>query len=182
MFIYLEATLNKIWIGDVVYKKKQMIPQVGDKVPKFSGNNEKGIEISNESLLGKKYILFFYPKDDSPGCTKEACSIRDNYKAISKQGYEIYGISPDSEKKHQRFIDKYEFQYSLIADPDKEIINSFEVWGPKKFMGREIVGVYRTTFIINEQGVIEGIIDKVKTKDHAQQILDLIDSFEPASI
>lgn len=156
-----------------------MIPVVGDKVPNFIGNNEKGESVSNETLKRKKYILFFYPKDDSPGCTKEACSIRDNYRAIKKLGYEIYGVSPDKEKKHQKFIDKYEFQFSLIADPEKEIINAFEVWGPKKFMGREIIGVYRTTFLINEEGVIEGVIDKVKTKDHAQQILDLIGTLEP---
>lgn len=151
-----------------------MIPSVGDAVPDFAGNDEKGNEVSKSSLLGKKYILFFYPKDDSPGCTKEACSIRDHFKAIQKLGYEVYGVSPDKEKKHQKFIDKYEFQYSLIADPDKDIINAFHVWGPKKFMGREIIGVYRTTFLIDEKGIVEGVIDKVKTKDHAQQILDLI--------
>ena len=157
-----------------------MIPSAGDRVPNFKGNNEKGEAVSNDSLLGKKYILFFYPKDDSPGCTKEACSIRDNYKEIKKHGYEVYGVSPDKEKKHQKFIDKYEFQYSLLADPEKEIINAFEVWGPKKFMGREIIGVYRTTFLVNEEGVIDGVIDKVKTKDHAQQILDLIGTLQPA--
>ena len=151
-----------------------MIPQAGQKVPNFSGNNEKGQLVSNETLKGKKYILFFYPKDDSPGCTKEACSVRDNFSQIKKLGYEVYGVSPDKEKKHQKFIDKYEFQYSLIADPEKEIINSFSLWGPKKFMGREIVGVYRTTFLVNEEGIIEGVIDKVKTKDHGIQITELI--------
>ncbi len=154
-----------------------MIPVAGDSVPKFSGNNEKGELISNESLLGNKYILFFYPKDDTPGCTKEACSIRDDYKSIRKLGYKVYGVSPDNEKKHQKFIDKYEFQYSLIADPEKEIINSFEVWGPKKFMGKEYNGVYRTTFLVNEKGMVEGVIKKVKTKEHAKQIIELINSF-----
>jgi len=155
-----------------------MIPTAGQSIPSFSGKNEKGEIVSNETLLGKKFILFFYPKDDSPGCTKEACSIRDNFSQIKKLGYEVYGVSPDKEKKHQKFIDKYEFQYSLIADTEKEIINSFNVWGPKKFMGREIVGVYRTTFLIDEKGVIQGVIDKVKTKDHGQQILDMIKGLE----
>jgi peroxiredoxin Q/BCP len=146
----------------------------GDKVPVFSLPNEKGETISNDSLLGKKYILFFYPKDDSPGCTKEACSLRDNYKVFKKNEYEIYGISPDKEKKHQKFIDKYEFQYSLLADTEREMINTFGYWGPKKFMGREIVGVYRTTVVVNEDGIINTIIDKVKTKEHAQQLIDAL--------
>ncbi len=146
----------------------------GDKVPSFSLPNEKGQIISNESLLGKKYVLFFYPKDDSPGCTKEACSIRDNYKYFKNNGYEVFGVSPDKEKKHQKFIDKYEFQFSLLADTEKEMINAFGYWGPKKFMGREIVGVYRTTVVVNEVGVIDTIIDKVKTKEHGQQLIEAL--------
>lgn len=148
--------------------------QVGGKVPAFSLNDENGNVVSNESLTGKKYILFFYPKDDSPGCTKEACSLRDNYRTFEKSGYEIYGISPDTEKKHKKFIDKYEFQYSLLADPDKVMINDFGLWGPKKFMGREIVGVHRTTFVINEKGIITEIISKVKTKEHADQLISAL--------
>lgn len=146
----------------------------GDAIPKFEATNEDGEIISSESLKGNKVILFFYPKDDSPGCTKEACSIRDKYRTFEKKGYKIFGVSPDNEKKHRKFIDKYEFQYSLLADPEKEIINSFGLWGPKKFMGREIVGVHRTTFVINEEGKIEVIIDKVKTKEHAQQLIDAL--------
>jgi len=153
-----------------------MIPKVGNAVPEFNGTLEDGSAISNTSLLGEKYILFFYPKDDSPGCTKEACSIRDNYNSIKKLGYKVYGVSPDTEKKHQKFIDKYEFQYSLIADPEKKIINKFNLWGPKKFMGREITGVYRTTFIVDEEGKITNVIEKVKTKVHADQIIDAINS------
>ena len=151
-----------------------MIPREGDAVPDFIGTLEDGSTIDNNSLLGEKYILFFYPKDDTPGCTKEACSIRDNYNSIKKLGYKVFGVSPDTEKKHQKFIDKYEFQYSLIADPEKKIINTFNLWGPKKFMGREITGVYRTTFIIDEQGKITNVIDKVKTKVHADQIIEAI--------
>jgi peroxiredoxin Q/BCP len=147
----------------------------GNEIPNFVTTNELGEEISKQSLLGQKYILFFYPKDDSPGCTKEACSIRDNFKRINKQGYEVYGISPDTEKKHSKFKEKYEFQFSLLSDPDKEVIQSFGLWGPKKFMGREITGVYRTTLIVNESSKIQKIISKVKTKEHGQQILDALE-------
>ena len=147
---------------------------VGDAVPNFSLLDQTSSAVSNETLLGSKYILFFYPKDDSPGCTKEACAIRDNYKKISKAGYQVFGISPDTVKKHNKFIDKYEFQYSLLADENKEMINAFGLWGPKKFMGREVIGVHRTTFIIDEEGKIEHIILKVKTKEHDRQILELV--------
>ncbi len=145
---------------------------IGDKIPSFAAQNEKGDIISSDGLLGKKYILFFYPKDDSPGCTKEACSIRDNYRRFEKNDILVFGVSPDNMKKHQKFIDKYEFQYSLLADPEKKIINDFGLWGPKKFMGREIIGVHRTTFVVDEEGVIENIITKVKTKEHGNQILE----------
>lgn len=148
---------------------------IGESVPSFNLFNEKEEVVSSELLLGSKYILFFYPKDDSPGCTKEACSIRDNFKALTKKGYKVFGVSPDKSKKHQKFIDKYEFQYSLLADVDKKMINDFGLWGPKKFMGRDIEGVYRTTIIVNEDGVIDHIIEKVVTKSHGQQILDILD-------
>ncbi len=148
--------------------------KVNDKVPSFTLENEDGEMVSSADLLGSKYILFFYPKDDSPGCTKQACSIRDHFKYITKLGYKVYGVSPDKVAKHKKFIAKYEFQYSLLADTEKSLINAFEVWGPKKFMGREIVGVYRSTFIINEEGIITHVIDKVKTKIHGEQILAAI--------
>jgi len=150
--------------------------QIGQKVPSFSLPNEKEEIISSESLIGEKYILFFYPKDDSPGCTKEACSIRDNYRSLQKKGFKVFGVSPDKAKKHQKFIDKYEFQYSLLADTEKEMINAFGLWGPKKFMGREIVGVYRKTVIVDEDGIITHIIDKVVTKSHGDQILEVLAS------
>ncbi len=146
---------------------------VGDKAPEFTILNEDGQEIKLSDYRGKKLVLFFYPKDDSPGCTKEACNLRDNYRALQKMGYEVLGVSPDKPAKHRKFIDKYEFQYSLAADTEKEIINSYGLWGTKKFMGREVVGVHRTTFLINEKGIIDNIIFKVKTKDHAQQIIAL---------
>ncbi len=147
---------------------------IGKPVPAFELLDQKEQSVSSASLLGKKYILFFYPKDDSPGCTKEACSIRDNYRNISKAGFEVFGVSPDKPKKHQKFIDKYEFQYSLLADPDKKMINDFGLWGPKKFMGREIEGVYRTTVIVDEEGNVMDIIDKVVTKIHGEQLLEAI--------
>ena len=144
----------------------------GDKAPDFNMLNEEGKNVALEDFKGKKLVLFFYPKDDSPGCTKEACNLRDNYRKLQKEGYEVLGVSPDTSKKHKKFIDKYEFQYSLLADCDKEVINSYGIWGPKKFMGREYDGLHRTTFIISEEGIIEKIIEKVKTKDHANQILE----------
>lgn len=154
--------------------------KIGQKVPNFSLQNQDETLVTQETLLGKKFVLFFYPKDDSPGCTKEACSVRDNYKKIKKKGFEVYGISPDKASKHRKFIEKYEFQYDLLADPEKETINKFGLWGPKQFMGKEIVGVYRTTLIVNEEGVVTHIIDKVKTKDHGEQILAALEEIEVA--
>lgn len=147
---------------------------IGDSVPNFKGNIEDGTEVNSENLTGQKYILFFYPKDDSPGCTREACNLRDNYRWFEKNGFKIFGVSPDNEKKHQKFIDKYEFQYSLIADPEKEIIKAFGIWGPKKFMGRQFDGVHRTTFVIGDDGKIVEIIKKVKTKEHAEQLKEAL--------
>ena len=152
--------------------------QVGEKAPDFESVDENGNAIALKDFVGKKLILFFYPKDDSPGCTKEACSLRDNYRALTKAGYTILGFSPDKYTKHKKFIDKYEFQYSLVADPDKKIIQDYACWGPKKFMGREVTGVYRTTFLVNEEGIIDHIFTKVKTKDHAQQILDQVEQMQ----
>jgi len=148
--------------------------KIGQKVPNFALQDQDERIITNEDLLGKNYILFFYPKDDSPGCTKEACSIRDNFKKIQKESFDVYGISPDKASKHRKFIDKYEFQYPLLADPEKETIKKFGLWGPKKFMGKEIVGVYRTTLIVNDEGIVSHIIDKVKTKEHGEQILEAL--------
>ena len=153
---------------------------IGKKVPTFSIIDQNENTVSSDNLIGKKYILFFYPKDDSPGCTKEACSIRDHFKEIKKMGYEVYGVSPDKAKKHQKFIDKYEFQYSLLADTEKEMIQNFGLWGPKKFMGREIIGVYRTTVLVDEEGIVQHIIEKVVTKSHGEQILNAIKEMEAA--
>ena len=145
--------------------------QVGDKAPDFKVNDQDGNIISSKDYIGKKWIVFFYPKADTPGCTAEACNLRDNYKELQKEGYELIGVSADNEKNQKKFKEKYHFPFPLLADEDKIVINGFGVWGPKKFMGREYDGINRTTFLINENGIIESVIDKVKTKDHAAQIL-----------
>ncbi|MBC7886043.1 MAG: peroxiredoxin [Saprospiraceae bacterium] len=148
--------------------------KAGDKVPSFSLTLENGKPISDKSMKGKKVILFFYPSDDSPTCTKEACNLKDNYKIFKKNGYTIYGVSPDTEKKHKKFIDKYKLPYSLIADPDKTLINSFGYFGPKIFMGKNIEGVYRTTVVVDEDGIITHIIENVVSGKHAEQLSELL--------
>lgn len=139
----------------------------GDNAPDFSSG-----EIALQSLKRKKIILYFYPKDNTPGCTAEACNLRDNYDELKAMGFEIIGVSPDSEKSHDNFSKKHNLTFRLIADPEKEILKAYGVWGEKKMYGRTYQGVHRTTFIIDEQGVIQKVIKKVKTKDHARQILD----------
>ena len=145
--------------------------KVGDTAPDFSCKNQHGDIISLSSMIGKKVVLFFYPKANTPGCTAEACNLNDNYASFQSKGYEIVGVSADSAKRQSNFKNKYDLQYALIADENKELINAFGVWGPKKFMGKEYDGIHRTTFIINEEGIINEVISKVKTKDHAAQIL-----------
>ncbi|GGE29826.1 thioredoxin-dependent thiol peroxidase [Psychroflexus planctonicus] len=145
--------------------------EVGDKAPNFSGQDQDGNTHTLADYKGKKLVVFFYPKASTPGCTAEACNLRDNWKKFQSEGYEILGVSADSPKKQQNFRNKYELPFPLIADESKEVINAFEVWGPKKFMGKEYDGIHRTTFVINEDGKIEDVIKKVKTKAHAEQIL-----------
>ena len=145
---------------------------IGDKAPNFVALNELGQSVSLSDFLGEKVILYFYPKDMTPGCTAESCNLGENYTLLQEKGFVVLGVSPDSSKSHQKFIDKYKLPFSLIADEDKAVIKAFGVWGPKKFMGREYDGVYRTTFVINKDGVIEKVFSKVKTKDHTNQILD----------
>lgn len=146
--------------------------KVGDKAPDFKINDQDGNSISSKDYKGKKWVVFFYPKANTPGCTAEACNLRDNYKELQNEGYELLGVSADSEKRQKNFREKYNFPFPLLADENKEVINAFGVWGPKKFMGREFDGIHRKTFIIDENGIITRVIDKVKTKDHAAQILD----------
>ena len=144
----------------------------GDNAPDFSGIDQNGNKISMEDYKGSKVIIYFYPKDDTPGCTAEACNLRDNYSALLKAGYNIIGVSADDEKSHQKFIKKFKLPFPLIADTDKIIIMKYGVWGRKKFMGREFDGILRTTFIINESGIIEKIISNVDTKNHTKQIFE----------
>ena len=145
--------------------------KVGDKVPEFSAKDQDGNTINLSDYKGKKLVVFFYPKANTPGCTAEACNLRDNYKELQDQGFELLGVSADSEKKQSNFKNKYEFPFPLLADEDHTVINTFGVWGPKKFMGKEYDGIHRTTFVIDGDGVVENVIEKVKTKDHAAQIL-----------
>ena len=146
---------------------------VGDKAPEKLGINEKGEEIKLSSYAGRKLVLYFYPKDNTSGCTAEACSLRDNYSALRKAGYEIVGVSVDNEKSHQKFIEKHQLPFPLIADTAKSLVEQFGVWADKIMYGRKYMGTLRTTFIINEEGIIERIIGpkEIKTKEHASQIL-----------
>jgi len=146
--------------------------KVGDKVPPFTVNDHLGKPHSLEAYKGSKAVVFFYPKANTPGCTAEACDLRDHYAALTQAGYILLGVSADTEKAQKNFVDKFDFPFPLLADTEKEIINAFGVWGPKKFMGKEYDGIHRKTFIIDEQGSVERVIDKVNTKDHAAQILE----------
>ena len=144
----------------------------GDLAPNFTANDEQGNSISLKDYKGSKLVVFFYPAASTPTCTVEACNLRDNYADLFEKGYKILGVSADTQKKQLNFKEKYNFQYPLLADVDKEVINAFGVYGPKKFMGKEYDGIHRTTFVINENGVIEKVIDNVKAKTHALQILE----------
>ena len=146
--------------------------KVGDKAPNFEAKDEQGIVRKLGDYAGKKLVVFFYPKASTPGCTVEACNLRDNYHTFQAQGYEILGVSADSAKRQQNFINKHDLPFPLLADEDHAVINAFGVWGPKKFMGRTYNGIHRTTFVIDENGVIEQIITKVKTKAHTEQLLN----------
>ena len=143
----------------------------GDKAPNFSGVDQDGNQHTLADYKGKRLVVFFYPKASTPGCTAEACDLRDNFKKFEAQNYALLGVSADSAKAQAKFIEKYDLPFPLLADENKSVINAFGVWGPKKFMGKEYDGIHRTTFVIDENGIIEEVIDKVKTKDHASQIL-----------
>jgi len=146
--------------------------QVGDSVPHFSVADDRGNTQSLADYKGQKVVVFFYPKANTPGCTAEACDLRDHYKELQEAGYALLGVSADSVKMQRNFSEKFDFPFPLLADENKEVINAFGVWGLKKFMGKEYDGIHRKTFIINEKGVVERVIDKVKTKEHAAQILE----------
>ena len=146
--------------------------KIGDKVPNFSVTDQDGNTITMQDYQDKKVIVFFYPAASTPGCTAEACNLRDHYKELQDAGYEILGVSKDTERKQKNFSDKYNFPFPLLADTDREVIETFGVWGTKKFMGRVYDGIHRKSFVINEEGIVSKVIDKVKSKEHARQILD----------
>ena len=148
--------------------------KVGDKAPFFEGVNQNGEKISLNNFAGKKLILYFYPKDDTPGCTAESCNLNDNYDAWLEKGFDVVGVSPDNEKSHKKFSGKFGFRFNLIADTEKEILQAYDVWGVKKMYGREYMGVLRTTFVIDEKGVIKQVFEKVDTKEHTNQIIEAL--------
>ncbi len=145
--------------------------KVGDKVPDFTTTDQDGKTVKFSDYKGKKLIVFFYPKASTPGCTAEVCNLKDNYTALQNEGYSLLGVSADSEKRQKNFSNKYELPFPLLADEDKTVINAFGVWGPKKFMGKVYDGIHRMTFKIDEAGVVTEVFEKVKTKDHAAQLL-----------
>ena len=148
--------------------------KAGDKAPYFEGLNQSGDTITLNDYAGKKLILFFYPKDNTPGCTAEACNLNDNYSEWLNKGYEVVGVSPDSVKSHKKFSDKFNLKYNIIADTEKKILQDYDVWGEKSMYGKKYMGVLRTTFVINNEGIIEEIFDNVNTKEHSDQIFKTI--------
>lgn len=147
------------------------MPEPGSKAPDFTVNNQDGKPVKLSAYKGKKVVLYFYPNDETPGCTEEACNLRDNYKMLLKQGYEVLGISTNTEAQHQKFIKKEKLPFQLLADVDKGVHKKYGTWGEKSMFGNKFMGTLRTTFVIDEKGVIEDVIRKVKTKDHTAQIL-----------
>jgi thioredoxin-dependent peroxiredoxin len=147
------------------------ILKAGDKAPEFVAKNQNGIEVKLSDFIGKKLVIYFYPKDNTPGCTAEACNLSDNYNSLLKNGYVVLGVSTDNEKSHQNFINKYKLPFDLLADTEKKLVNLYGVYGEKKLYGKPYMGTIRTTFIIDEKGIIERVIDKVDTKEHTSQIL-----------
>ncbi len=145
--------------------------KAGDKVPDFSAKDQDGNDIKLSDYLGKKLVVFFYPAANTPTCTTEACNLRDNYSILKAEGYELLGVSADTQRKQSNFRKKFDLPFPLLADTDKAVINTFGVWGPKKFMGREFDGIHRMTFVINEEGTVSEVIDKVKAKEHTTQIM-----------
>ncbi|NRA12098.1 MAG: thioredoxin-dependent thiol peroxidase [Crocinitomicaceae bacterium] len=146
---------------------------VGDQAPEFISKDQNGNEVKLSDFKGQRFVLYFYPKDNTPGCTTQACNIRDNYSSIKDNGINIFGVSADTEKKHVKFIEKFDLPFPLLADVDHELLNLYGVWGEKKFMGRTFDGIHRTTFVMDESHKIVGIIDKPKNKNHTDEILEI---------
>ena len=144
---------------------------IGDKMPTFSVADQNGNMVTDQQLLGKKTIIYFYPKDSTPGCTAEACNLRDNYERMLAEGYQVLGVSKDSQKSHLNFIAKYELPFTLLSDPSTEMLQAFGAWGEKKMCGKTCIGTLRKTFVFDEKGILTQVIEKVDTKNHAEQIL-----------
>lgn len=164
------GVLDKI-INGIIKSKSMTQLKEGDKAPYFEGKDQDGKVISLKDFAGSKLVLYFYPKDDTPGCTAESCNLRDNYSLLKKNGYKIVGVSADDEKSHQKFIKKFSLPFPLLADVDRKIINDYSVWGMKSMFGKKFEGIIRTTFVISEDGMIEKVITKVDNENHAEQIL-----------
>ena len=155
--------------------------KIGDKAPDFQSVDQEGNPVNLKDFAGKKLILYFYPKDNTPGCTVESCNLRNNFSDLQKKGYEVIGVSADSEKSHKKFISRFKLPFTLLADTDKSVIKAYGIWGEKKFMGRTYDGIHRTTFVISEDGFIEDVITKVKTMSHTAQILENAQRTEAAT-
>jgi len=176
-FIYQQAivaALFQVYLSFLKHSTMTILGK-GDKAPDFAGLNQNGEQVSLSGFKGKKLILYFYPKDNTPGCTAESCNLNDNYNMWLSKGYEVVGISPDSVASHKKFADKFGFGFNLIADTDTKILQAYGVWGEKSMYGKKYMGVLRTTFVINEKGIIEEIFEKVDTKNHTDQIIKAID-------
>ena len=145
---------------------------IGDKMPAFSVADEQGRVVTDKDLLGRKTVIYFYPKDSTPGCTAEACNLRDNYRSFMARGYQVFGVSKDSQASHVKFKEKYDLPFPLLSDPTTEMLQAFGAWGEKKLYGKSSMGTLRKTFIFDENGLLERIIDKVDTKNHSEQILN----------
>jgi peroxiredoxin Q/BCP len=148
--------------------------EAGDKAPMFEGVNQNGEKISLKDFKGKKIILYFYPKDNTPGCTAESCNLNENYEMWLNKGYDVVGVSPDNEKSHKNFISKFGLKFNLIADTEHKILEDYGAWGEKSMYGKKYMGVLRTTYVINEDGIIEAVFDKVDTKNHTSQIIEAL--------
>ena len=159
-------------------KKHKTKLRTGDKAPFFSGIDQHEKQISLSDFKGKRLILYFYPKDNTPGCTTQGCNLRDNYAALKKHGFEVVGVSADSVTSHRKFSQRYQLPYSLIADEDHRLINAYDVWGKKSLFGVSFDGLVRTTFLINENGIIDSVIDSVKTNNHSAQILEFYEGVQ----
>lgn len=173
-FVFVDQQKMYFYVSCLLCEKRTIMTQLkeGQKAPFFSGINQKGATITLDQFKGTNLILYFYPKDNTPGCTAESCSLRDGYTDLQNLGFQVVGVSPDSEKSHQGFSQKFSLPFNLIADTEKEILKAYGAWGLKKMYGKEYEGVLRTTFVINGDGVIEKIFTKINTKDHVTQILN----------